>query len=149
MALACPVLEHPVGDGSFCRICGRDYVAVPDPVTVQTAVLEAPPAVLPESSPFALPEPSPFAELHQPAPEPAPEPLSTPDPVLDTGLIDTRFAEMTAPEASLGELASATTAPAEEPVAKTSRPAPPYLVHVLAGAGGGALVMALLDRLVL
>ena len=167
MALACPVPEHPVGDGSFCRICGRSYLTVPDPVLVEAPVsvehpaFDVPPAVPPldavptEAPAFpelsepvfkhqSPPDVSPFAELHV-GPDLVPQPPAA-DPVLDTGLIDTRFAELTAP---LGDLANA---PAEREVeaqpAKASRVVPPAAAFALAGAGG-ALVMALLDRLVL
>lgn len=137
MALACPVSEHPVGDGAFCRICGRTYVSVADPVRAQ--------APAPDVTAVPLTEP---AFKH--------EALSA-DPVLDTALIQTRFAEMTAPEAPLGDLAtlddpSPEAAPEPDdavPSKKTPRVVPPAFVHALAGAGGGALLMALVDRFVL
>ncbi len=74
MALACVQTAHPVGDGSFCRICGRAYVQVPDQapdqVPDQVSVAPSPPTlpVLVPTQPVPEPTPQPAAPVAEHAP---------------------------------------------------------------------------------
>lgn len=82
MALVCPV-GHPPGTGSFCRLCGRDYVeadvapeaqapaAAAPVVPAPAAPVEAPAAVTPGfGQPAPGPGGSPNPGFGQPAPGP-------------------------------------------------------------------------------
>lgn len=81
MALVCPV-GHPQGVGtSFCRLCGRAYVEVPD------AVVEAPEPVAPPPTQALVPEqaqPSsvavPVGAVPPAPPVPAPSAVPPPPP---------------------------------------------------------------------
>jgi hypothetical protein len=82
MALRCSHEDHPVGPGSFCRICGRDYVDVPDalelPALVSVGAAEVAGAELPTqvlrvplpSAPSVPPPYVPPSELPHLAPAP-------------------------------------------------------------------------------
>jgi hypothetical protein len=138
MALACPYDDHPVGDGTFCRICGRDYVVVPEQAVAQLVTVGAP-AVVPALTEPPLPPPV-QAELPPPPAPPATEPL--PLPRQQGGVVEVADA-FGAPEE-----------PAQDDEPKASRfgldaRLSPAVLAAVAGFGGGAVLMALLDRLVL
>jgi hypothetical protein len=142
MALACPFHEHPVGSGTFCRICGRDYVDVPDPVGAELVTVGAPVEQLSAELPTAA------FELPTAAFEP-------PAAVFALPLVD-ELPPVLPQQQQAAEVADAlpTAVPleAEEPAKSRSSlggTSSPTALAAVAGFGGGALVMALLDRLVL
>jgi hypothetical protein len=132
MAVVCVIPEHPVGEGAFCRICGRSYLTVADPLPDLVVAVSAPlpplPPTLPPPLPPTLPRPLPLL------PEAAAPAETLPDPVI--------------PQQVTSELA-ADTLPDDTPHKSAPRSLPPSVVHALAGFGGGAVVMAVLDRLLL
>ena len=135
MALACPFHEHPVGSGTFCRICGRDYVDVPDPVGAELVTVGAPVEQLSAELPTAAFEP-PAAVFALPLVDELP-------PVLPQQQQAAEVADA---------LPTAVPLEAEEPANSRSSlggTSSPTALAAVAGFGGGALVMALLDRLVL
>lgn len=156
MALACLHTDHPVGDGSFCRICGRHYVDVPQPVeqvhatpapveSLFVAEHDLPPHAADRAEGSAVMQAPPLPVLPEQAQSwSAPPVTSVPAQV---ALV---------PEAGLADAVDDSEAAADDgdhpaepgPTPMSGRLSQSQLLAV-AGFGGGALVMALLDRLVL
>ncbi len=182
MALACPFSDHPVGTGTFCRICGRGYVQVPDPVLPEVPERElvsvgarpdaaeatAAPAAWAPAQAALVPE-EPFLEVpagmtfelasgfaEQPVVfEPvAFEPVAF-EPAAFEPVAFEPAAEPDAAEPDAAEPDAAATLAEEESPApdrrKRSRALPVARVRLvgLLGFGGGAALMAVLDRLLL
>jgi hypothetical protein len=143
VALACVIPEHPVGEGSFCRICGRDYVTVPDahpsalPPETEVPTGAAPTAGAPVVE-------APAWEVPVPEQPPAPQPLAV---ERDTAPTDTASPDTAPFDTAPTDTAAADPAP-DVPTGKASwRYAFPIKVAVGSFAGG-ALAMAVIDRLV-
>lgn len=128
MALACLHTDHPVGDGTFCRICGRHYVDAPQPVEDVHAT------------------PAPVEEVHA-----TPAPVEGPSAAEHATSVPPGV--VLVPEAWLADASEQAVDDGEQtaepdPTPTAGRLSQSQLLAV-AGFGGGALVMALLDRLVL
>ncbi len=138
MAVVCVIPEHPVGEGAFCRICGRSYLTVADPVPDQVAA-PAPELVAAVSAP----QPPPLPPVLPP-----PLPVATEAAALDQLLPEQLLPAQVIPAQVTSELA-ADALPEQTPPKVAARSLPPSVVHALAGFGGGAVVMAVLDRVLL
>jgi len=154
MALACQYIDHPVGDGTFCRICGRSYIDVPDPfVHVDAepvpweALAPAPASVLAPTSPMF---PGHARSLSTPPAGSVPPALGLLPEVRLAEVSDEVVDDVEAADQVDGHAFVDDSEDAAEPdaVHRAGRVSQSHLLAV-AGFGGGALVMALLDRLVL
>ncbi len=151
MALACLHTNHPVGDGTFCRICGRSYIDVPDPFVhaeAAPAPWEPAPAVVLEPLLPMLPEharswSAPPAGHIPPALALVPE---TPIADLPVEMVDDiEVADEVDSHAFDDDGEQGVPSDVARPAGRLSQ----SQLLVVAGFGGGAFVMALLDRLVL
>ena len=153
MALACLHTDHPVGDGTFCRICGRHYVDAPQPVEdvhATPAPVEGLSAAEHELPLHAALQAGGSAVMEAPTSPVLPEPAHTwsapPATSVPPGVV-------LVPEAWLADASEQAVDDGEQtaepdPTPTAGRRSQSQLLAV-AGFGGGALVMALLDRLVL
>ena len=162
MAFACPFSDHPVGTGTFCRICGRSYIQVADPVLPETPEREL---VSVGTSPVAAAEAGPVPPAWVPAhaaglvPE---EPFTLDVAPGMTFELASAFADLSVPaaveqdvvEQAVVEQDAVEQAVVEQAVDEPdgAEPGPRERSQALlvgVGVGAGAALMAVLDRLVL